>query len=279
MLSVPEFNVDNATLATVPHLTDRGYRDSGVFTAAFGINLRDQVRPDDPVPLQFKYEPADCRIFYSLANAFNFTRLWSDAVIAAFDDNSMCVDGSTGFSRSSNDVPKSATNIPLSLSFDIAQPDAALFDENLDQSGGPQNSEQAAQSFSIQYCSSAGTCPSPQVQKCESVQATICGILDTYNLCLPQTLYSNQCDPTTTKWEPILDELGRGGLSKRALPSSLVAPKITGAKPPVGGAAPAPPKLGVTVKNQPAQPVKKYGQCRPLKNVNLPISSCYTYSA
>ena len=83
---LPAFEVDNATLATVPQLTDAGYRDSGVFTAALGVNLRDQVRPNDMEPLQFKYEAADCRIFYSLANVFNYTRLWSDAVTAIFDD-------------------------------------------------------------------------------------------------------------------------------------------------------------------------------------------------
>ena len=38
IITYPGFNVDNATLATVPQLTDDGYRDSGVFTAALGIN-------------------------------------------------------------------------------------------------------------------------------------------------------------------------------------------------------------------------------------------------
>ncbi|KAJ8113756.1 hypothetical protein OPT61_g4183 [Boeremia exigua] len=278
VLSYPAFNVDNATLATVPQLSNRGFRDSGVFTAALGVNLRDQVRPNDPVPIQFKYEAADCRIFYSLANAFNYTRLWSDAVIAAFDDTSICVEGSTGFSNSSKAAPEPATTTPVALGFDVAQPDAALVDENLDQSGGPQNSEEPAQSYTIDYCLPTGGCPYPHVQLCGTVRTTLCGVEDNYKLCLPQTPDPKQCDPAVTEWEELLADPVRGGLSRRALPGSLVAPKKggSGTQPPVGGAAPAPPKAGVKTYNQLQPPVKKYGRCRPKKGINLPISRCPT---
>ncbi|XP_014555933.1 hypothetical protein COCVIDRAFT_100919 [Bipolaris victoriae FI3] len=277
LISIPEFNVDNATLATVPQLSDDGFRDSGVFTAALGINLRDQVRPNDTEPLQFKYEPADCRIFYTLANAFNYTRLWSDAVTATFDDTSKCVSGSTGFSSSNKTAPGPAPAAPAPLSLSVAQPDASIDDENLDESGGPQNVGTPAQSFTIDYCLPTGGCAFPRVQRCEPVPATICGVTKTYQLCLPQTQDPNVCDPTTAEWEQTFVEAGRGSLRRRLLPTSLVPPRrLPATSQPVGGAPASPPRFGVTRANEPQQQVKRYGRCRPKKGKNLRLRSCRT---
>lgn len=77
---------------TVPEI-----RDPAIFTQFGSVNLRDQVRKGETTPLQFKYEAADCRIYYTIANVYNFTRLWHD-VAAAVADPSLCVQGSTGFS-------------------------------------------------------------------------------------------------------------------------------------------------------------------------------------
>ena len=76
--------------------------DTGIWVNSAGINIRDQVRENDNTPLQFKYEAADCRIYYTLANVFNMTRLWRDAATAAWDDPSLCVEGSTGFPTARN---------------------------------------------------------------------------------------------------------------------------------------------------------------------------------
>ncbi|KAF5846397.1 hypothetical protein GGP41_003794 [Bipolaris sorokiniana] len=276
IITYPGFNVDNATLATVPQLTDDGYRDSGVFTAAFGINLRDQVRPNDTEPLQFKYEPADCRIFYTLANVFNYTRLWSDAVTAIFDDNSKCVSGSTGFSSSNKTAPEPAPAAPAPLSLDTAQPDAAIDSEDLDESGGPQNAGAPAQSFTIDYCSPTGTCAFPHVQRCETVTATICGTPGKYELCLPQTQDPSLCDPAVAEWEQTFVEAGRGNLKRRALPSSLVPQRRPppSTSEPVGGAPASGLRAGVTRANEPRLQVKKYGHCRPKKGKNLKTRRC-----
>lgn len=67
-----------------------------------GFTLRDQIRENDTVPLQFKYEAANCRIYYTFANALNETRLWLDAAAAIWDDPSLCVEGSTGYATSPN---------------------------------------------------------------------------------------------------------------------------------------------------------------------------------
>ena len=61
------------------------------------INLRDQVRPNETVPLQFIYEAADCRIFYTVDTFYNYTLLWQYAADAIWTNSSLCVNGSTGF--------------------------------------------------------------------------------------------------------------------------------------------------------------------------------------
>lgn len=61
------------------------------------INLRDQVRPNETVPLQFAYEAADCRIFYTPSTFYNYSALWQYAADAIWTNPSLCVSGSTGF--------------------------------------------------------------------------------------------------------------------------------------------------------------------------------------
>ena len=51
-----KFGLQDQELASLRPLTEAGYRDPGVYTQAMGVNLRDQVRLRDPIPLQFKYE-------------------------------------------------------------------------------------------------------------------------------------------------------------------------------------------------------------------------------
>jgi hypothetical protein len=90
--------INNTTAAALlPNRTD-----TGMWINTAGINIRDQVRENDTTPLQFKYEAADCRIYFTKANVFNMTRLWRDAAAAAFDDPSLCVQGSTGFPSARN---------------------------------------------------------------------------------------------------------------------------------------------------------------------------------
>jgi hypothetical protein len=96
-------------------LPDRS--DTGVFVTSAGFNIRDQVRANDSTPLQFKYEAADCRIYHTLDNVWNMTRLWRDAAKATWEDPSLCVSGSTGFpsarnTTSSQAPPKGTTRVP-----------------------------------------------------------------------------------------------------------------------------------------------------------------------
>jgi hypothetical protein len=91
--------VNDNVNASVPEV-----RESGMYITYASVNLRDQVRVNETTPLQFKYEAADCRVYYTLANLYNFTRLWHD-VAAAVADPSLCVEGSTGFSTTNNTNP------------------------------------------------------------------------------------------------------------------------------------------------------------------------------
>ncbi|KAJ4343282.1 hypothetical protein N0V87_000504 [Didymella glomerata] len=92
--------VDVNLNATVPEV-----RDSAIYINYAAFNLRDQIGKSDTTPLQFKYEAADCRIYYTVANIYNMTRLWHDVSAAAFVDSSLCVDGSTGYSQANNTNP------------------------------------------------------------------------------------------------------------------------------------------------------------------------------
>ncbi|KAF1954422.1 hypothetical protein CC80DRAFT_517619 [Byssothecium circinans] len=103
--------------ALLPRLNDEDEIDSGVQTTSFSVNLRDQVRPNDTMPLQFRYVAADCRIFYSLDNVYNMSRLWRDAVAATFDDPMLCIEGSRGFKNDTKaaPAPPSINQAPLRL--------------------------------------------------------------------------------------------------------------------------------------------------------------------
>lgn len=76
--------------------------ESSFYYTYAGFNLRDQMRPDGTTPLQFLYEAANCRIYFTLANVYNYTRLWQDAASAIWNDTSLCVVGSTGYATSGN---------------------------------------------------------------------------------------------------------------------------------------------------------------------------------
>ncbi|CAJ2500447.1 Uu.00g033000.m01.CDS01 [Anthostomella pinea] len=75
-----------------------------VFFLDAGINLRDQVRRRETTPLQFAYEAADCRIFYTPQTVFNYTALWQYAADAIWGTQDLCVSGSTGYATTSKNV-------------------------------------------------------------------------------------------------------------------------------------------------------------------------------
>ncbi|KAK7996826.1 3-deoxy-7-phosphoheptulonate synthase [Apiospora arundinis] len=110
--------VDEEANHTLPNIPANGVtRDPGLWSYAY-FNLRDQIREDelkrdDAVPLQFRYEAADCRLYYTLRNLYNMTQQWTDVHDAAWGDGpSRCVAGSTGYSTTPGQQGEHAKNPP-----------------------------------------------------------------------------------------------------------------------------------------------------------------------
>ena len=86
-------------------------REVDTLITSLGINLRDQIRQDQPTtPIQFLYNAADCRIFYTLETWLNYTSLWTYAIDAIYTNPALCVPGSTGYA--STKVAQAATPAP-----------------------------------------------------------------------------------------------------------------------------------------------------------------------
>ncbi|KAJ5744590.1 hypothetical protein N7533_009460 [Penicillium manginii] len=71
-------------------------REHAFFIAGASVNLRDQILRNDnsKTPLQFKFERADCRIFYTPDTWYNFTNLWNYAAKAAWKNSTLCIEKS-----------------------------------------------------------------------------------------------------------------------------------------------------------------------------------------
>lgn len=65
------------------------------------INVRDGLREGDATgtPLQFTYEPADCRIFYTAEMTVDVTAVWKAAAQSKWGEASHCVTGTPGYKR------------------------------------------------------------------------------------------------------------------------------------------------------------------------------------
>ena len=193
-------NVNNASAnASLPRLDD-GYRDSGVFQLFTGVNLRDQVRRDDPDPLQFRYQAADCRLYYTLANVYNFTQLWHDAAAAMWTDNSLCVEGSLGYAEHGN-----ATNLPPpkpeSLASNVKSngTGSGLEGDSVNlQAGRPRTGRlwPPQQCTSNKDCTGGGSCQ-PCSVKCPSSSASAPDVYVPANFCV-QTCVTGNRDPCSS---------------------------------------------------------------------------------
>ncbi|GJC97796.1 peptidase s41 family protein [Colletotrichum higginsianum] len=85
---------NNATLSAVANVPNIAIRVGDSFTRA---QSQDQIRKGDETatPLQYIYEAADCRIFYTAKSYADPVEAWKQAW-SAYSDNSKCVEGSTG---------------------------------------------------------------------------------------------------------------------------------------------------------------------------------------
>ncbi|KAL5443990.1 hypothetical protein PMIN07_000223 [Paraphaeosphaeria minitans] len=79
------------------------YWDNVVFErqapgTSVNVNFRDGIRDTDETetPLQFVYEPADCRILYTKAMTMDVTAIWKAVADSAFGGQSRCIAGGLG---------------------------------------------------------------------------------------------------------------------------------------------------------------------------------------
>jgi hypothetical protein len=76
-------------------ITSLPERINDLYIVSAEINVRDHIRFGQDVPLQFKDDPADCRLYHTMETLFNQTFLWNLAANAIWDSDRPCVPSST----------------------------------------------------------------------------------------------------------------------------------------------------------------------------------------
>lgn len=73
-------------------------------SSASVANVRDGIREGDAsqTPLQFVYEPADCRIYYTPEMTVDITAAWRAVADSAFNGINHCVAGGLGSTAATN---------------------------------------------------------------------------------------------------------------------------------------------------------------------------------
>ena len=69
-------------------------RDIGNYINTAQFNIKDAIRKGEDFPLQFAYEAATCRIFYTQHTIINYENLWNYVIDAIWRNPSLCIDGS-----------------------------------------------------------------------------------------------------------------------------------------------------------------------------------------
>lgn len=172
-------------------------RIEDIFVLSAGINLRDQVRKDQNIPLQFLYEAANCRIFYTPHTFNNFTKLWKYAADAIWNKPELCVQGSTGYAStakapSTRSPPKGKESINANATHDIVntfQLNKATGDLPPEFAGQEHDDSKLATASIGQACAEGSSCGS---QGLACMRSTVCG--RTANRCVrPCDSYHHSC--------------------------------------------------------------------------------------
>ncbi|KAH6886273.1 peptidase S41 family protein [Thelonectria olida] len=190
-------------------------RDPGVFINYATFNLRDQIRKDDDTgtPLQFKYLPADCRLYFTLDNVFNMSALWRDVGHATWTDSSLCVAGST---------TANSTSPPDGSKSRAVTPDLGLHNSrnSLDMPDPLTDGEtEVTRPNKLKFCdpeSGSSTCP-PHVG-CEPVRVKCDGKPKRVHICVMPCTNSRGCldplDQSCKLFAPTESSMSTSGISK-----------------------------------------------------------------
>ncbi|KAL1800496.1 hypothetical protein ACET3X_000838 [Alternaria dauci] len=146
--------------------------DTGIFTNYASFNIRDQIRPEDLTPLQFRYEASDCRLYYTPQNVYNMSQLWRDVAAATWDDTTLCVPDSTNYSKRTttqrNPPPKPSSEAPADYNVSDVQL-ADVLEVSFNTSVGLMNNKQPPNFNKYGLCVNNG-CPASLV--CQTVATT-----------------------------------------------------------------------------------------------------------
>ena len=106
------------------YLPDRNI-SFNIDTANF--NLRDQIRQGENFPLQFIYEAADCRIFYTFNTIFDLAALWQYAADAIWINPGLCVQDSTNQPSSGKVTDTIGPNLSQKAAWDATNPEVPSY--------------------------------------------------------------------------------------------------------------------------------------------------------
>ena len=113
LLDLDMFGAVSLNSSVASQLPDRDI-DFNLDTASF--NLQDQIRKGENFPLQFAYEAAECRIYYTTSTFYNMTALWHHAARATWTDPSLCVKYSTNHPSSTSKATDATGPSPVQRS-------------------------------------------------------------------------------------------------------------------------------------------------------------------
>ena len=167
--------------------------DTGMWINYAGFTIRNQVRGTELTPLQFQYQAADCRIYYTLETVYNMTQLWSYTARAAWDDPTLCVQDSTGYPTARNEtsakMPPSAT--PAAPAVYDFSPSPSADNATFELLDAPSNRRSAG---AITLCNSS--C------QCRDMEVTCSGRTKIVSACLPSCIAASN--------DPVGDCKGKG---------------------------------------------------------------------
>lgn len=238
-----DFDIDNLkTLANNEAAYDSlpSRNDTGMFTQYASFNLRDQMRPNDSIPVQFRYEASDCRLYYTPLNVYNMSRLWRDVATATWDDTTRCVPDSTTYSKRTNNAPKAppkrttSTPAPIGLSSDLGDSPLNL---SLNTSIGLTATRHAPNFNKYQRCTDNSGCSVSLV--CALVTTSCSGNKPDgaqINLCLEGC---NNLQGSVTGCKPLNSRLAQSTAQQPVVAKRNPEPQH-GGLPPVGSAKPPP---------------------------------------
>lgn len=104
-------------------------RDAGNYVNYAGFNLKDQIRQGEDFPLQFAFEPATCRIFYTVHTVYNYMNLWNYVIDAIWRNPSLCIAGSangTSTADPTNTTGPATNDKVVTVEMDIDLPNLIL---------------------------------------------------------------------------------------------------------------------------------------------------------